>query len=136
MLINCDLKELPIQKSIKNSKDLRAAFISAISSFAETAFQNNQLEYLESGNILFIFKMAEVTSKGAKFSEPVILYGLIEKRKKKSDKDVKKFLSRAQLILEQFIFKFNHKDFTELNQFESFKDELRSYFLKKQESLI
>ena len=80
-IISHTFKELQIQKKEDNMKDLRSAFVSAISSFAETAFNNNNLEYLESGNILFIFKMSKVKSRGAKSDEPLILYGLTQKKK-------------------------------------------------------
>jgi len=137
VLVNNIFKELPGLKETESKKDLRGAFISAISSFTEVAFINNYLEYFESGNILFIFKMAEVKSSDNKSKEPIILYGLTEKGKKKSsDKYVKKFLSRAELVLESFIQQFSEKDFTELNQFEPFKEDLKEYFIKKQESII
>lgn len=133
ILVNNIFKELPIQKDLDNRKDLRGAFISAISSFAESAFTNNNLEYLESGNFLFIFKMSEVKSIDNNKKEPIILYGLVEKKKKNPDKDVKKFLSKAQLILESFIQKYEDKDFTEINQFKPFKEDLKNYYAKKQD---
>ena len=68
------------------SKDLRGGFISAINTFAKTAFNNLSLEYLESGNILFIFKALEIQSANYHVAEPVILYGLIDKKKKDTDK--------------------------------------------------
>ena len=133
ILVNNIFKELPIQKDLDNRKDLRGAFISAISSFAESAFTNNNLEYLESGNFLFIFKISEVKSIDNNKKEPIILYGLVEKKKKNPDKDVKKFLSKAQLILESFIQKYEDKDFTEINQFKPFKEDLKNYYAKKQD---
>lgn len=136
VLVNNEFRELPTEKDSESKRDLRGAFISAISSFAESAFTNNHLEYLESGNFLFIFKMGEVKSNDNKLSEPIILYGLTEKKKKSPNKTVRKFLGKAELILQSFIQKFNGKDFTELNQFEPFKENLIDYFIKKQESII
>jgi len=124
-----EFKELPSQPKIK--KDLRAAFISAISSFAEAAFSNNSLEYLESGNILFIFKMSEVKSYDNVKKEPIIMYGLTEKKKKNPDKFVQKFLNKLNLILESFINRYSDRDFTELTQFSPFEDELKRYFIKE-----
>ena len=109
-------------------KDLRGAFISAISSFVETAFSNTSLEYLESGTILFIFKMGEVQSSDSQSVEPIILYGLVEKPKKKPDKLVNKFFEITTPILELFVQKFNGKDFCELSQFESFREDIRGFF--------
>lgn len=136
ILVNNVFRELPTEKDSENKRDLRGAFISAISSFAETAFTNNHLEYLESGNFLFIFKMGEIKSSDNNLSESIILYGLTEKKKKSPNKTVRKFLEKAELILESFIQKFNDCDFTEISQFEPFKEDLKDYFIKKQESII
>jgi hypothetical protein len=136
VLVNYPFKELPKQKEMDVQKDLRGAFISAISSFAETAFENNNLEYLESGNILFIFKFAEIKSSDNNIEEPIILYCMMEKRKKNPDKDVKKILQKAELILQSFILKFNNYDFTEINHFQNFKDELNKFFIKKHEFMF
>ncbi len=136
VLVNKIFRELSTEKDTESKRDLRGAFISAISSFAESAFTNNHLEYLESGNFLFIFKMGKVKSCDNTLSEPIILYGLTEKKKKSPNKTVKKFLGRAQLILESFIQKYNDRDFTEITQFEPFKESLQDYFIKKQESII
>jgi len=111
-------------------RDLRGAFVSAISSFVETAFSNTSLEYLESGNMLFIFKMGKVQSSDSNFPEPIILYGLVQKPKKKPDKLVKKFFEIATPILELFIQKYDGMDFCHLDIFESFVKDLRDFFVK------
>jgi hypothetical protein len=132
VIVSNIFKKHPSQKESDVIQDLSAAFISAISSFAQTAFTNNSLEYLESGNILFIFKMSEVKSgdNNSDFKEPIIMYGLTEKKKKKNpDKFVKKFLDKLNPILENFIQKYNNADFTELTQFKSYKDEIKRYFV-------
>ena len=110
-------------------RDLRGAFVSAISSFVETAFSNTSLEYLESGKMLFIFKTREVQSSDSNSPEPIILYGLVQKPKKKPDKIVNKFFEKTTPILELFIQKFNGHDFCELSQFEGFKDDIEGFFL-------
>lgn len=131
VIVSNEFKELPTQKVPKIQKDLRAAFISAISSFAETAFSNNSLEYLESGNFLFIFKMSEVKPNDNVKKEPIIMYGLTEKKKKNPDKFVQKFLNKLNPILESFIYRYSNKDFTELNQFHPFENEIKRYFMKE-----
>lgn len=113
---------------IGDKKDLRSAFISAISTFAESAFNNNNLEYLESGNILFIFKFSSIKSKDSNSAEPIILYGLIEKKKKNPDKYVQKFLQKTTPILENFVQKYQNEDFTDITLFQPFKDRVREYF--------
>jgi hypothetical protein len=74
--------------------------------------------------------MDEVQSKDNNVKEPIILYGLVDKSKKKSDKLVKKFFIKVEPILQLFIQKFSGVNFSELNQFEPFKDVIYN-FLKK-----
>ena len=131
VIVSNEFKEIPTQKETKLQKDLRAAFISAISSFAETAFSNNALEYLESGSILFIFKMSEVKPDDNVKKEPIIMYGLTEKKKKNPDKYVQKFLNKLNPILESFVHQYSNKDFTELTQFTPFEEELKRYFIRE-----
>ena len=122
---------MPVQKESGINKDLRGAFISAINTFVDTAFKNNSMEYLESGNILFIFKIAYVQSGDNLIKEPIILYGLVDKSKKKSDKLVRKFFEKVNPILHLFIQRYNEVDFTELNQFEPFQETIEEFFIKK-----
>jgi hypothetical protein len=131
VLVNHILKEIPVQKESGINKDLRGAFISAINTFVDTAFKNNSMEYLESGNILFIFKIAKIQSGDNHVKEPIILYGLVDKSKKKSDKLVRKFFERVEPVLQLFIQKYNEVDFTELNQFEPFQETIQEFFIKK-----
>lgn len=125
------LKEIPVQKESGINKDLRGAFISAINTFVDTAFKNNSMEYIESGNILFIFKIAQIQSGDNRVKEPIILYGLVDKSKKKSDKLVRKFFERVDPMLQLFIQKYDEADFTELNQFEPFQEIIQEFFIKK-----
>ncbi|MFX1477463.1 MAG: hypothetical protein ACFFCI_04980 [Promethearchaeota archaeon] len=131
ILVNHIFKKLPLQKEHGVTKDLRGAFISAINSFTETAFNKNPLEYLESGNILFIFKLAKIQSQDNNCEEPLILYGLLDKSKKKSDKLTRKFFERVDPILQLFIEKFDGKNFSELNQFETFERVIEESLIKK-----
>lgn len=131
VLVNHIFKDLPAQKETEMNKDLRGAFISAINTFVDTAFNKTSLEYLESGNILFIFKLSEVQSVDNRTKEPIILYGLVDKSKKKSDKLVRKFFERVDPMLQLFVHKYNQADFTQLNQFEPFKGVMEDFFLKK-----
>ncbi len=126
-----DFKSLPDKKELGVNKDLRGAFISAINAFADTAFNKSSIEYLESGNILFIFKMAEIQSSDNDFKESLILYGLVDKSKKKSDKLVRKFFERIDPIFQLFLQKFSGANFTELNQFENFEKIVGEFFIKK-----
>jgi len=130
ILVKHSFREIPKSKSSKDTeKDLRGAFISAINMFAKNAFNNISLEYLESKNILFIFKPREIKSSDCNSAEPIILYGLTDKKKKDSDKIVKKFLEKSEPIIESFISKYSNKDFTELDQFTPFQEEIPTFFV-------
>ncbi len=129
VIVHHSFKPLPklTGKEFQAKKDLRGAFVSAISSFVETAFNNTSLEYLESGDVLFAFKMSKIQSADNHEKEPIILYGLVEK-KKKSDKLVKRFIEKIDPLMLLFIQKYSNKDFCELNQFETFKKNIIAYF--------
>lgn len=130
VLVNHVFRNLSNVSEKKQSiDDLRGAFISAISSFIETAFCDNTLEYLESGNILFIFKVGCAESQDSKQPEPIILFGLVEKTKKKSDKLVRKFMDKVDPVLQTFVMRYKDADFSELEQFEPFKETLKQYFI-------
>jgi hypothetical protein len=75
--------------------------------------------------------MSEVKPSDNVKKEPIIMYGLTEKKKKNPDKFVQKFLNKLNPILESFIYKYSNKDFCELSQFLPFEDELKRYFIKE-----
>ena len=77
---------------------------------------------------MFVFKFSSIKSKDANSAEPIIMYGLIEKKKKNPDKNVQKFLLKTTPILENFIQKYKNEDFTDINLFQPFKDTIREYF--------
>lgn len=134
VLVRHNFKDLPDEKELGVNKDLRGAFISAINAFADTAFNKSSIEYLESGNILFIFRMAEAQSSDNIVKEALILYGLVDKSKKKSDKLVRKFFEKVDPILQLFVQKFNGTNFSELNKFEKFEQVVEEFFIKKQKN--
>ena len=112
----------------KTDQDLRGAFISAINSFADKAFINSSLEYLEMDNYLCIFKIRSIKPKMSNDNEPLIIYGLTESQRR-PDKYVEKFFEKVNPIIEQFTTTYEGADFTELNQFQPFEQELKEYFI-------
>jgi len=128
VLVSHVFKNIEKKDNLKNpDKDLRGGFISAINIFVKTAFNNLSLEYLESNNILFIFKAFDIQASDSDQKEPIILYCLIDKKKKDTDKFVKKFLQKIEPISLLFVSRYNNKDFSELNQFEPFQNEIREF---------
>ena len=130
VLVNYEFKKIEKRDKLSNvNMDLRGGFISAINIFAKSAFNNLSLEYLESGNILFIFKALEIQAANYNVAEPVILYGLVDKKRKDTNKFVKKFLEKIDPLLNLFITRYNNKDLTELNQFGPFQKEIKDFIL-------
>ena len=128
VLVSHVFKKVEKKDNLKSiNKDLRGAFISAINLFAKNAFNNLCLEYLESNNILFIFKAFEIQASDSNQKESIILYSLIDKKKKDTDKFVKKFLEKIEPISLLFVSRYNNKDFSELNQFEPFQNEIKEF---------
>ena len=126
ILVNYEFKKLKEKKNLKeDDKDLRGGFFTAINMFAKNAFNNLSLEYLESSNILFIFKVHEIQAADYDDIEPIILYGLVDKKKKDIDKFVKKFLQKIDPILHNFISRYAGKDFSEIRQFKPFQKYLK-----------
>ncbi len=130
IMVNYEFKKIEKKDKLSNiNMDLRGGFISAINIFVKSAFNNLSLEYLESGNILFIFRALEIQAENCEAKEPVILYGLIDKKKKDTNKFVKKFLEKIDPLLNLFVTRYNNKDLTELNQFEPFHNEIKDFIL-------
>ena len=128
VLVSHVFKNIEKKENLKNpNKDLRGAFISAINIFAKNAFNNLSLEYLESNNILFIFKAFEIQASDSNHKESIILYSLIDKKKKDTDKFVKKFLQKIEPISLLFVSRYSNKDFSELNQFAPFQNEIKEF---------
>ncbi len=128
VLVSHVFKNIEKKDNLKKiNKDLRGAFISAINLFAKNAFNNLCLEYLESNNILFIFKAFDIQASDSNQKETIILYSLIDKKKKDTDKFVKKFLEKIEPISLLFVSRYSNKDFSELNQFAPFQNEIKEF---------
>jgi hypothetical protein len=75
-------------------------------------FKNNPLEYFESGNFLFAFKVSEIKAKDSpsRTKEAIIIYGIREK-KRSPGKIAKEFLKKAESLLNLFIERYRNIDF-------------------------
>ncbi|MBY9006485.1 MAG: hypothetical protein KGD63_06980 [Candidatus Lokiarchaeota archaeon] len=127
VIVNHKFTSIPDMNPSSSAEDLRGAFIDAINSFAKSTFNNCSLEYLEMQNLLFIFKIGEILAGDSNMKEPFIMYGL-SKRKRNSDKFVKKFYEKLEFIMQYFKQKYTGEDFTEIQKFQDFKKDLEDYF--------
>jgi hypothetical protein len=131
VLFKHTFEELDDYKEKNSNKTLRGAFIEAMNKFAQKCFsQDSNLEYLESGDVLFIFKYDTVEPSDSNDKEDVIFYGLVKRKKQKhTEKLVEEFLEIAQEALVEFVKKYDGVDFTELDQFQSFKYDAVGFFV-------
>ncbi|TXT59906.1 MAG: hypothetical protein BAJALOKI1v1_1350005 [Promethearchaeota archaeon] len=120
-------KKIPVPNHKDSDSDLRGAFISAINTFAHQAFMTTSIEYLEMDHFLFIFKIESIKGKFSAQKEPIILYGLTEEQRN-PDRYVRKFFEIAEPILHNFIQKYSGSDFTELNRFKSYEEQIEKFF--------
>jgi hypothetical protein len=127
VIVSYKFKDSPLLKDQESkNKNLRGAFISAIHSFIES-FNNNQLEYLESGELLCVFKVGKIKAVDSKKKEPVIIFGLVQKSKKR-EKIVSRFIEKVNPMLQYFVQKYENADFTCLDEFKPFKKEIKEFF--------
>ncbi len=129
-LVNYIIKNISVKTKKEVHKDLRSSFISAITQFVEKAFQGSALEYLESGDILFIFITETIQAGDFNTVENILAYAICDK-KKNIDKQVEKVKVKLDLILKQFIQRYNNENFTIIDKFQDFKPEIEKFFTKK-----
>ncbi len=129
-LVNYIIRNVSVKTKKEVHKDLRSSFISAISQFVEKAFQGSTLEYLESGDILFIFITETIQAGDFNTVENILAYAICDK-KKNIDKQVEKVREKLKLMLIHFKQKYNNENFTIIDKFQDFKPEIEKFFTKK-----
>jgi len=129
-LVNYIIRNLSVKTKKEIHKDLRSSFISAITQFVEKAFQGSTLEYLESGDILFIFITETIQAGDFNTVENILAYAICDK-KKNIDKQVEKVKEKLNLMLIHFKQKYNNENFTIIDKFQDFKPEIEKFFTKK-----
>ncbi len=129
-LVNCIIRNVSVKTKKEVHKDLRSSFISAITHFVEKAFQGSTLEYLESGDILFIFITETIQAGDFNAVENILAYAICDK-KKNIDKQVEKVREKLKLMLIHFKQKYNNENFTIIDKFQDFKPEIEKFFTKK-----
>lgn len=129
-LVNYIIRNVSVKAKKEVHKDLRSSFISAITQFVEKAFQGSTLEYLESGDILFIFITETIQAGDFNTVENILAYAICDK-KKNIDKQVEKVREKLKLMLIHFKQKYNNENFTIIDKFQDFKPEIEKFFTKK-----
>ena len=112
----------------KIDDDLRSGLLTAIKSFAESAFTKGSVEYFEGKKFLIAFIDDKIEAKDGFEPELIISYAILDKEKK-VEKYIRKIL-RPLLsdVLKEFKSLNTGKNLSEISQFKVFKQNLDNIF--------
>jgi len=112
----------------KIDTDLRSGLLTAILNFAETAFSENFVEYLEGKKFVIAITKDQIMAEDSVEPELLIPYAILDKEKK-IDKYIHKIL---QPLLKKIADEFKNlntgKNLSEITQFKGFKNNLDQVF--------
>ncbi len=112
----------------KIDDDLRSGLLTAIKSFAESAFSRGSVEYFEGKKFLIAFTDAEIISDDGTKPETLISYAIIDKAKKIEKYTQKIILPLLKSVIDEFIRLNKGKNLSEVSQFRGFKGNLDDIF--------
>lgn len=110
-------------------KDLRSGLITALLNFAESAFDNHSIEYIEGRKYVIAFTHDYIISQDFGEDEMLVAYAILDMVKK-----IDKYIDKAVVpMLEEVLaqFKEKYKDvklFSEISKFNGFRENLDSIF--------
>ena len=113
----------------KIDTDLRSGLLDAILSFAESAFMESSIEYVQGEKFILIFTKDKIMSNDGIEPEVLTSYAILDKEKK-----VERYIHKIiQPLLRNAIDEFtslnNEKNLSEVSQFRDFKTKLDDIFL-------
>jgi len=112
----------------KIDDDLRSGLLTAIKSFAESAFTRGSVEYFEGSKFIIAFTDAEIMSEDGIEPETLISYAIIDREKRMERYMHKIILPLLKNVIEEFITLYSKKNFSEVSQFKGFKENLNKIF--------
>jgi len=112
----------------KIDDDLRSGLLTAIKSFAESAFTKGSVEYFEGKKFLIAFTDAEIMSDDGREPETLISYAIIDKEKRMDKYMNKVILPFLKNVIDEFITINKGKNLSEVSQFRGFKENLDNIF--------
>ncbi len=112
----------------KIDSDLRSGLLTALLTFADTAFKSESIEYLEGGKFVTAFINDKIRAEDSREPEILISYVILDKEKK-IDKYIKKIIQPMLVKLAcEFKKKNELKNLSEVSQFTEFKKDIDSIF--------
>ncbi len=100
---------------------IKSGLLSGFMMFAEKAFENQSIEFIESGNYIIVFRKGKVQSIN-EYLEPIIAYAIMDKKTKADFDRIKQISRLLSKILKKFISENNGKNFSSVNYFEYFAE--------------
>jgi hypothetical protein len=112
----------------KIDSDLRSGLLTALLTFADTAFKSDSIEYFEGGKFVTAFINDKIRAEDSLEPENLISYVILDKEKK-IDKYIKKIIQPMLVKLAcEFKNKNEMKNLSEVSQFTDFKKDIDSIF--------
>ena len=112
----------------KIDSDLRGGLLTALLTFADTAFKSDSIEYFEGGKFVTAFINDKIRAEDSLEPEILISYVILDKEKK-IDKYIKKII---QPMLVKLAYEFKNKNemknLSEVSLFTDFKKDIDSIF--------
>ena len=112
----------------KIDSDLRSGLLTALLTFAETAFESDSIEYFEGGKLVIAFINDKIRAEDSIDPELLISYVIMDKEKK-IDKHITKVVKPMLIKLaSEFKHKNELKNLSEVSQFTAFKKDIDEIF--------
>ena len=112
----------------KIDSDLRGGLLTALLTFADTAFKSDSIEYFEGGKFVTAFINDKIRAEDSLEPEILISYVILDKEKK-IDKYIKKIIQPMLIKLAcEFKNKNEMKNLSEVSLFTDFKKDIDSIF--------
>jgi len=100
---------------------IKSGLLSGFMMFAEKAFKNQSIEFIESGKYIIVFRKGKIQGTNC-YLEPIIAYAIMDKKNKSDANRIKRISSLLSKILKKFVIENNGKNFSNINCFEYFAE--------------
>ena len=109
-------------------QDLRSSLLSALLSFAQSAFSSKVVEYFEMGKFIIAFIEDEIIPSDSPEPEVLISYAICDKQKR-IDTYIHKIVQISlKTVMQEFKTRYDKKNLSEISQFKDFKTNLDTIF--------
>ncbi len=109
-------------------QDLRSSLLSALLSFAESAFSTKLVEYFEMGKFIIAFIEDEIIPSDSPEPEILVSYAICDKQKKVDSYVRKIVFPSLKTVMQEFKARYDKKNLSEISQFIDFKTNLDKIF--------